>query len=116
MDLNSILKKEFSSFEIIYDDGDIFSFVVPAHLPLTMQGWGNGYVGIRNVKHPWFNKRYNHIKVNIHGGLTYGEVLSGIQVFGFDTAHYRDNITMWPKYKLLIELTNLVDQAKKQNV
>jgi hypothetical protein len=62
-----------------------------------------GYVGVPNT-HPAYEKSYDDIDVNVHGGLTYAEKCSGaichipqagmpddVWWLGFDTAHSGDN-------------------------
>jgi hypothetical protein len=61
-----------------------------------------GYVGVPNT-HSCYNKHYNDIDVDVHGGLTYGEKCQGVichipepgmpddvKWFGFDCAHSGD--------------------------
>src|SRR5215471_6519673 len=75
-------------------------------------GWGNGYV-ILPPGHPLFGQSYDFAGhfVDAHGGLTYANMISenhleawgldpslvGHWAFGFDTAHYGDNLHRWPK-------------------
>ena len=51
----------------------------------------NGYVRIPE-NHPFYNKGYDDIKIECHGGLTFSGELEGETGFyiGFDTAHYLD--------------------------
>ena len=96
-------------------------------------GWGNGYAVIHK-SHPLFGKDYNDIDhIDIHGGLTYAESLNGDNqrykviadegvyirtpkdywVFGFDTAHYMDDLESCPKEYVQMETQNLVNQLKR---
>jgi len=67
---------------------------------LTERGWGNGYVRIVEG-HPFYDKGYENIPVNVHGGLTFSEHIMDNEKWsdgywvGFDTAHYGDNSNMW---------------------
>lgn len=60
-----------------------------AIVPHPTFGIYNGYVKIPE-DHPWFEKHYDDIPVQVHGGLTYGDDGGWI---GFDTAHLGD---YWP--------------------
>jgi len=73
--------------------------VFPAEISILIErGWGNGYVRIDN-NHEFYGLGYDEISVWIHGGLTYGT--NG--VYGFDTAHYGDNIDRWNEDRVLDE-------------
>jgi len=82
----------------------------------AIMGWGNGYVGVLK-NHPWYGKHYDLIhEVVIHGGLTYGEFgFNGknkhYYIVGFDTHHWSDNITCWPKHRVEEETEHLYKQA-----
>jgi hypothetical protein len=70
------------------------------------QGWGNGYVVIP-VAHPLHGVHYDMIDIDVHGGLTFSELVDdvlienfagklseedkGCWVVGFDTAHAYSN-------------------------
>lgn len=76
-------------------------------------GWGNGYVIIPKGHH-LHGKSYNEIHVDIHGGLTFSELIdedvaevfgmdkkhTGSWLVGFDTCHYGDTLEKWPKEKV----------------
>lgn len=70
-------------------------------------GWGNGYVAVDET-HPLFGVHYDEIDLRAHGGLTYSEphTINGVKfwVFGFDTAHYMDNLETCPK-EYVVECT-----------
>jgi len=95
-------------------------------------GWGNGYV-ILPKGHQFHGVDYDHIHVQVHGGLTCSEVLTkellkrfkespeaetselseddiGSWVVGFDTCHFQDNQINWPKEKVLEETIRLESQ------
>ncbi len=94
-------------------------------LPGMRHGWGNGYVVIFKG-HLMYGKNYNEVPVNIHGGLTYSESVNSAMengnfpelteemkdgwVFGFDTAHYCDDMERWPKEAVEKETEDLKSQ------
>jgi hypothetical protein len=84
-------------------------------------GWGNGYVLIPegNVLH---GVHYNDIDVDVHGGLTFSELVDsdmvdvwpelskddiGSWMIGFDTCHYQDTPNNWPEESVLEETNRL---------
>lgn len=89
-------------------------------------GWGNGYVLIPNGN-PLHGKRYTDIDVDIHGGLTFSEIVDaemieswGLDVedegkwcVGFDTAHFSDTLDKWTKEKVQQEAERLKEQLEK---
>ena len=86
-------------------------------LPFIPHGYGNGYIGLPNT-HPWYEKDYNDIDVNIHGGLTYsehgvGKIREDTELWwiGFDTAHYQDSMTTCSKEYVEAEIESLKQQA-----
>lgn len=96
-------------------------------LPPQMAGWGNGYVVIPQ-DHPLYCVDYDNINVHVHGGLTYAALVTremlntgwaqldegdlDCWMIGFDTAHYNDNATTWPKERVQEELDDLVRQVE----
>ena len=92
-------------------------------LPGMKHGWGNGYVVIFKG-HPMYGKHYDEVPVDIHGGLTFSESVNSLigdfpelteemkdgWVFGFDTAHYSDDMERWPKEAVERETENLKSQ------
>lgn len=88
-------------------------------LPGMKHGWGNGYVVVFN-NHPMYGKGYDEVPVDVHGGLTFfgcandfpelTEEFEGGWVFGFDTAHYNDDMERWPKEAVERETENLKSQ------
>jgi hypothetical protein len=98
-----------------YPDGFTFDF-----------GWGNGYV-LLDKEHPWYEKHYDDIDVEVHGGLTFSEKINeqmidnfklspediGKWMIGFDTCHYQDTLKRWPKEKVQEEANRLLEQCKK---
>ena len=76
-------------------------------------GWGNGYVRIPEG-HEYYEKTYDDIPVNVHGGLTFGDHVFGKDKYfsdgywvGFDTSHYGDDRQRWPMDKVLDETIHL---------
>lgn len=84
-------------------------------------GWGNGYVLIPQP-HPWFNLDHSDLPVYVHGGLTYGSIVSkemletwsqlskddiGKHMVGFDTGHNGDNLDKWPREAVVQETKRL---------
>lgn len=51
----------------------------------------NGYIYLSS-SHPWYKKHYDEIDVEVHGGLTYGELdrETNYWCIGFDTNHSGD--------------------------
>jgi len=92
-------------------------------LPGMKHGWGNGYVVIFKG-HPMYGKHYDEVPVDVHGGLTFSESVNSVigdfpelteemkdgWVFGFDTAHYCDDMERWPKEAVERETENLKSQ------
>ncbi|PRY38409.1 hypothetical protein CLV58_109136 [Spirosoma oryzae] len=75
-------------------------------------GWGNGYVELPEG-HPWFNVHYEHIPVDIHGGLTYANFEEGKGwVIGFDTAHYGDSPDNWSEEAVLANWKTELDEER----
>jgi hypothetical protein len=86
-------------------------------------GWGNGYVLIPK-NNPLHGKHYDEINVDVHGGLTFSELLDSEMIeswkldkedegkwcVGFDTAHYGDNLSKWTKEKVQEEAEKLKKQ------
>lgn len=98
----------------------IKSFVLPiTWLSGLEHGWGNGYVAV-SEDHPWFNKDYDSINVDIHGGLTFAgfpndgmpKDVEDMWVVGFDCAHFNDNSTTCPKEYVEAETQRLLEQAE----
>ena len=94
-------------------------------------GYANGYVAVPKT-HPWFGKSYVgdiEDQIEVHGGLTYsgkfptssdlimiekGDVLPEDNwVFGFDTAHYGDNLFNCSKVSCIAETLALKVQLEK---
>ena len=74
-------------------------------------GEANGYLVIDDKNHPWYGKHYSDIDIDVHGGLTYSELVEsdslqcfdeiisddvGSWMIGFDTCHYGDTAAQWP--------------------
>jgi len=91
---------------MIFKYKDIEYYIIEAVFPaeisfLIEHGWGNGYVRIAD-NHEFYGLDCDDIPVWIHGGLTYGSYRSN-GVYGFDTAHYGDNIDRWNEDRVLDE-------------
>ena len=85
--------------------------------PYSGRGWGNGYVRIPDG-HPYYEKTYDDIPVDVHGGLTFsdhifedGKYFSDGYWIGFDTAHYGDDIDSWPMVRVMDEAKHLLKQV-----
>ena len=89
-------------------------------------GWGNGYV-LLDKDHKYFGKHYDDIPVEVHGSLTFSELVKeemlkhfkelskediGKWMIGFDTAHFRDTKENWTKEKVKKEAIKLMEQLK----
>lgn len=90
-------------------------------------GHSNGYAIIEKDQ-PCFNMDYNDVKVNVHGGLTFGRLLTigdfmhykdvtledvGKYMLGFDTLHYNDDMTNCNKEYCQKELESLIKQLEE---
>lgn len=84
-------------------------------------GWGNGYVVIPKG-HKLHGIDYDKINVDVHYGLTFASLVTqelikywpelnedelGSWVVGFDTAHYQDTLSRWPKEAVEYETERL---------
>lgn len=83
-------------------------------------GWGNGYVALP-PSHPYYDKPYEEIPVDVHGGLTYGKMATQLHfpsipsnhyIVGFDTAHFGDSTSYWTRERVLEEAQSLQQQLK----
>lgn len=90
-------------------------------------GWGNGYVLI-DEGHPLHGMEYdfiNNLGIEIHGGLTFGRIITqaslihfpgldhqdiGKWMIGFDTGHAWDKRKTWPKKAVQAEADKLLQQ------
>lgn len=87
-------------------------------------GWGNGYV-LLEKDHKYYNVDYDKIPVYVHGGLTYGNIITednlnrwselekddiGKYMIGFDTMHYNDTLQFWSKERVEEETIFLKNQ------
>ena len=77
-------------------------------------GQANGYV-IVTKDHPWYEKNYDDIFVNVHGGLTYSAevVFFGVKMWmvGFDTKHLGDTAEQWNIKEVFNEAVRLWEKA-----
>lgn len=87
-------------------------------------GEANGYVAVP-PEHPFYGYDYDELNVDVHGGLTAAgtlkaysmddvEIISGSDsiphdwwIFGFDTMHFLDNRSTWPKSRVIAETLRL---------
>src|ERR1043165_3488178 len=111
------------------------SFVIEARWRGAIKsGWGNGYVVIPK-DHPLYGKDYDAVDLDVHGGITFAEKVNehllenwgqhpecegkltrediGKWVFGFDTAHYGDDLETWPYERVLEETSKLYSQLNE---
>ena len=89
-------------------------------------GWGNGYVVIPKG-HPLHGKDYTEIHnliptLEVNGGLTFSKSANDLDweelpegseggwVVGFDTFHFGDSLSKWPKSAVIEETENLKKQ------
>jgi hypothetical protein len=90
-------------------------------------GWGNGYV-LLPEGHKYHGLHYDNIDVNVHGGLTFSELIEdekdaewygvgkeyvGYWAVGFDTANYGDTLEKWTKEAVMEETKKLEEQLNK---
>jgi len=92
-------------------------------------GWGNGYVLV-NSSHPLYGKNWDEINLDVHGGITFSELVTphlrgifglrpgaeGKWCIGFDTHHGGDTLAEWTESKVREEterLKQLVITASK---
>lgn len=95
-------------------------------LPRVEHGWGNGYVVIPKG-HKYHGVDYDYIPVDVHGGLTFSEMVDeyiiedwkeltkediGSWMVGFDTGHCNDTIKKWPKERVIEEAEDLAKQLE----
>lgn len=88
-------------------------------------GWGNGYV-VLPIGHKWHGMAYSEIPVEVHYGLTFGELVTpkwlshwpelsdedmGCYIIGFDTCHYQDTAESCPKEFVEYETERLKEQC-----
>ena len=109
--------------KVVYKCNDIIYFINEFDKELLTYlkgkiGWGCGYIALPKT-HPWFNKSYDDIKVDIHVGLTYAalsdsqysDIGLNLWVVGFDTAHYSLTPFKYTKDYVLQETRNLLKHA-----
>ena len=72
-----------------------------------------GYVGIPKG-HVAYDKRYDELPIEVHGGLTYGAVEEdGLKWFGFDCAHSEDATASSPSEGHFWTLEEVVEETEK---
>lgn len=80
--------------------------------------WLCGYVGLPKG-HKYYEKDYDRININVHGGLTFADKgdgkiwTAGLWWIGFDCAHYNDTISFWNLERVQEEVERLVRQLKR---
>lgn len=95
------------------------------HSPELLGGWGNGYVLLEKW-HPYYGINYYKIPVDVHGGLTFGMIVSkqllktyaelteddiGKYMIGFDTAHHNSMPMFGTKKAVEEETIRLLKQC-----
>lgn len=96
-------------------------------------GYANGYVAIPK-DHPYYGMDYDEVNkyIVVHGGLTFSKSgseikeifrdteflkgesdLIGYWVLGFDTCHYQDSLTNWPRKRVIEEVLYLEKQLEE---
>jgi hypothetical protein len=96
-------------------------------LAVMPRGWGNGYV-IIDQDHKFHGYDYDHIDqyVEVHGGLTFGQIVDknivecfdleesyiGKWIIGFDTCHWGDTQEEWTKERVQQEADGLMKQLE----
>lgn len=90
-------------------------------------GTHNGYVAVP-PEHPYYDKDYEEISVEVHEGLTYSsssisspvefidgstELPDNYWILGFDTCHFGDNPTYWNKERVIEETLKLKEQLEQ---
>ena len=101
------------------------------------RGWGNGYLAIPK-EHPLWGVHYDVINesrhMEAHGGWTFCQFYHKIKtksnnfindesslkinnddwIIGFDTAHYEDNLSNWPKEEVFNHALELAEYYGKE--
>ena len=115
-----------SDVSLCVEYGDLHIVIIKnTHLTRTITGsfemdfgWGNGYV-ILPEGHPFYEKHYDDIPVDCHGGLTFAEdsqsmskTTGGIPngwMIGFDTARRGDTLERWSMQAVFEHTIKLAD-------
>lgn len=103
----------------------------PSSIPMS-RGWGNGYVVIPEG-HELYKCHYNYFDVKVHGGVTFSDTGENFKlrvldfeeakestvkdndwIIGFDTAHYGDSISKWPKESVITEAIALANRIENK--
>lgn len=108
--------------------GMVEKFVMKTDIVHENVGWGNGYVFL-SPHHLYHGTHYNNLNdfIAVHNGLTFSEIIDhdmcehwniptkyiGWWCVGFDTAHFADTITDWPKEHVERETEYLAQQFLK---
>lgn len=73
-------------------------------------GYINGYVTIPK-EHPYYEKHYDDMEIDCHGGLTFSEISDNKYMIGFDCAHSGDYVPSMQKFKK--ENQEMIDLRKR---
>jgi hypothetical protein len=73
-----------------------------------------GYVKVPQ-NHPDHGKWYDDVDVHVHGGLTFCQVTTDGEWFGFDTSHLDDEFMGWTVESVAGETENLARQLAKRS-
>ena len=101
-----------------YEESDVSCPIMIKKARFTDGGWGNGYVRIPEG-HEHYGKKYDDIDYNVHGGLTFSEIIpdNDSQAWppghwiGFDTAHSGDTPQNCSKDYVLSQTIYLLRQV-----
>lgn len=120
--------KEYKYYGIGYDEivdaynelGMVCPIMLKRGRSIIESGWGNGYVRIPK-DNKYYGKDYDSIPYDVHGGLTFSEVIESNDSFswpeghwiGFDTCHFGDNKDRWSKDSVFKETIELFKQTLK---
>lgn len=91
-------------------------------------GWGYGFVIIPKG-HPLWGKSYDELfdlmpELDVHGGISFIESVDNLDwpeltdkdkggwIVGFDATHLGDNLTNWPREKVIEETEKLKQQLE----
>jgi hypothetical protein len=84
-----------------------------------------GYVGVPK-EHLAYNKNYDDLPIDVHGGLTYGAVKKdGLQWFGFNCAHsgdktlslsFEENGHLWTTEEVIEETEKMAEQFSRMTL
>lgn len=107
----------------------VYRFLAPiTWLNGMSHGYANGYVAVPPT-HLAYESDYEDVYADVHGGITYcgpmsnfsneqvtlldGEIPDYFWVFGFDTAHFGDNLDNCDYEYCVNEVTKLAEQLEQ---